>query len=68
MPLPGADRARISNGEPGWQDDGSYLTDDGERLTDEIARLAYLRTVQDWIVKPQLKTVSGVADIDLLGG
>jgi cobalt-zinc-cadmium resistance protein CzcA len=65
---PGAGRAGVGNGEPGWQGDGSYLTDDGERLTDEIARLAYLRTVQDWILKPQLKTVSGVADIDSLGG
>ena len=35
------------DGEPGWQSDGSFLTDDGERLTDEISRLAYLRTVQD---------------------
>jgi heavy metal efflux system protein len=44
------------------------LADDGERLSDEVARLAYLRTVQDWILKPQLKTVAGVADIDSLGG
>jgi heavy metal efflux system protein len=65
---PGAAGTRVGNGEPGWQTDGSYLTDDGERLTDDIARLAYLRTVQDWILKPQLKTVSGVADIDSLGG
>ena len=56
------------DGEPGWQSDGSYLTDGGERLNDDIARLAYLRTVQDWILKPQLKTVAGVADIDSLGG
>jgi cobalt-zinc-cadmium resistance protein CzcA len=65
---PGGDGARVADGEPGWQSDGSYLTDDGERLTDEIARLAYLRTVQDWILRPQLKTVLGVADIDSLGG
>jgi heavy metal efflux system protein len=58
----------VGNGEPGWQSDGSYLTDEGERLSDTVARLAYLRTVQDWILKPQLKTVSGVADIDSLGG
>jgi heavy metal efflux system protein len=56
------------NGEPGWQSDGSYLTDEGERLSDETARLAYLRTVQDWILRPQLKTVPGVADIDSIGG
>src|SRR3954466_5750004 len=38
-------------GEPGWQSDGSYLTMEGERLIDEVARLAYLRTVQDWILR-----------------
>jgi cobalt-zinc-cadmium resistance protein CzcA len=57
-----------NDGEPGWGSDGSYLNDDGERLSDEVARLAYLRTVQDWILKPQLKTVAGVADIDSVGG
>jgi cobalt-zinc-cadmium resistance protein CzcA len=62
------DGARVRDGEPGWQTDGSYLTDEGERLTDNLARLVYLRTVQDWMLKPQLKTVSGVADIDSLGG
>src|SRR5947199_2666249 len=61
-------REAAPNGEPGWQSDGSYLTDAGERLSDEVARLAYLRTVQDWILRPQLKTVPGVADIDSLGG
>ncbi len=60
--------ATVRNGEAGWQSDGSYLTLEGERLTDEVARLAYLRTVQDWIVRPQLRTVPGVADIDSLGG
>jgi cobalt-zinc-cadmium resistance protein CzcA len=56
------------DGEPGWQRDGSYLTMEGEILKDEIAQLSYLRTVQDWIIRPQLKTVPGVADIDSLGG
>src|SRR6185369_1245616 len=60
--------ATVRDGEPGWQSDGSYLTAEGERLTDEVARLAYLRTVQDWILRPQLRTVPGVADIDSLGG
>ncbi len=58
----------VGNVHPGWQRDGSYLTDEGEHLSDAVARLAYLRTVQDWILKPQLKTVAGVADIDSLGG
>ena len=65
---PQANGATVTDGEAGWQRDGSYLTDEGERLTDEIARLAYLRSVQDWIIRPQLKTVLGVADIDSLGG
>ena len=65
---PGGNGATVRDGEPGWQSDGSYLTDEGERLSDEVARLAYLRTVQDWIMRPQLKTVPGVADIDSLGG
>ncbi len=65
---PGGRGATVRDGQPGWQSDGAFLTDDGERLTDEIARLAYLRTVQDWIVRPQLRTVPGVADVDSLGG
>src|SRR6267378_5008730 len=65
---PGGDGASAGDGGPGWQSGGSYLTDDSERLSDDVARLAYLRTVQDWILKPQLKTVPGVADIDSLGG
>ena len=28
----------------------------------------YLRTIQDWIIRPQLKTVPGVAEIDAIGG
>ena len=65
---PGGKGATIRDGEPGWQSDGSYLTMEGERLTDEVAQLAYLRTVQDWILRPQLRTVPGIADIDSLGG
>ena len=56
------------DGKPGWQADGSYLTDRGERLTTDIQRAAYLRTVEDWIIRPQLKNVDGVADVDTLGG
>jgi len=55
-------------GQPGWQRDGSFLTEDGERLADPVAQMAYLRTVQDWIVRPQLRAVPGVADVDSLGG
>ncbi len=63
-----ADRRKVQNGVAGWQTDGAFLTEEGERLPDETAQLAYLRTVQDWIVRPQLRTVPGVADVDSLGG
>ena len=60
--------APIKDGKPGWQSDGSFLTEQGERLRDNVAKQAYLRTVQDWIVRPQLRTTPGVADVDSLGG
>lgn len=55
-------------GKPGPQPDGSYITPAGEVLTDDVAREGYLRSVQDWVIRPQLKTVSGVAGIDSIGG
>ena len=60
--------AAIRDGRPGWQSDGSFLTPESERLTDEVSRAAYLRTVQDWVIRPQLRTVQGVAGIDSIGG
>jgi cobalt-zinc-cadmium resistance protein CzcA len=60
--------ATVRNGEPGWQSDGTYLTPEGERLTDDFQRTVYLRTVQDWIIRPQMKTVPGVAGADAIGG
>ncbi|MBR0950429.1 efflux RND transporter permease subunit [Bradyrhizobium canariense] len=64
---PGAS-APIRDGKPGWQTDGSYLTPEGDGLTDDFQRTVYLRTVQDWIVRPQMKTVPGVAGADAIGG
>ena len=55
-------------GRPGFQPDGSYLTPEGERLTDETSRLAYLRTIQDWVVRPQIRSVKGIAGVDSIGG
>ena len=55
-------------GRPGPQPNGSYLTAEGELLTDDVAKLAYLRTVQDWILRPQLTSVEGLAGIDSIGG
>jgi cobalt-zinc-cadmium resistance protein CzcA len=58
----------VVDGEPGWQSDGAYLTPEGERLRSEVELAAYLRTVQDWIIRPQLKGIPGVAGIDAIGG
>ena len=55
-------------GKPGWQPDGSYLTPEGQRLATELERAAYLRTVQDWVIRPQVRTVRGVAGVDSIGG
>src|SRR6266480_3621916 len=60
--------APVRDGQPGWQTDGTYLTPEGEHLTDDFQRTVYLRTVQDWIVRPQMKSVPGVAGADAIGG
>ncbi|MFC3070447.1 efflux RND transporter permease subunit [Phenylobacterium soli] len=65
---PGGKGGTARDGAPGWQSDGSYLTPEGERLSDSVAQAGYLRTVQDWIIRPQLRTVAGVAGIDSIGG
>ncbi len=57
-----------ANAGPGLQPDGSYLTPEGERLTDEVSRAAYLRTLQDWVIGPQMRNVPGVAGVDSIGG
>ncbi|MBD8909228.1 efflux RND transporter permease subunit, partial [Methylorubrum zatmanii] len=62
------EKAPVLDGKPGWQSDGSYLTPEGQRLTTELERSAYLRTIQDWIIRLQIKTVPGVAGVDGIGG
>ncbi|WP_050630829.1 efflux RND transporter permease subunit [Bradyrhizobium viridifuturi] len=57
-----------TDGEPGLQSDGRFLTADGQVLQSEVEKDAYLRTVQDWIIKPQIKMVPGVAGVDSIGG
>ena len=65
---PGSERAPAADGQPGWQRDGSFVTPEGQQLKTELERAAYLRTVQDWIIRPQLRTVPGVAGVDVIGG
>lgn len=60
--------ATTKDGVAGWQSDGSYLTAEGQRLKQDFELASYLRTVQDWIIRPQLKSVLNVAGIDAIGG
>jgi cobalt-zinc-cadmium resistance protein CzcA len=53
---------------PSGPDTAAYVTPEGEKLNTEVERAAYLRTVQDWIVRPQVKSVAGVAGVDSIGG
>jgi cobalt-zinc-cadmium resistance protein CzcA len=48
--------------------DQPYTTPEGLKLTSEFEKAMYLRTVQDWIIGPQIKTVKGVAAVDSIGG
>ena len=65
---PGGQGAQARDGAPGWQSDGSYLTPEGERLKGAVETASYLRTVQDWIIRPQIKGVAGIAGVDAIGG
>jgi cobalt-zinc-cadmium resistance protein CzcA len=60
--------ATVMDGKPGWQADGSYLTPEGQRLKTEVELASYLREVQDWIIRPQLKGVRNVAGVEAIGG
>ncbi|MEX0745780.1 MAG: CusA/CzcA family heavy metal efflux RND transporter [Phycisphaeraceae bacterium] len=64
----GLDPAQIKDGEPGWQSDGSYLTPEGERLRTRVEKAAYLRTLQEYTLAPQLRQVEDVAGVDAIGG
>ena len=57
-----------SPGEPGWQANEIYLTPEGERLTTAEERATYLRTVQDWIIAPLMRSAPGLAGVDTIGG
>ncbi len=59
---------RHAAGLPGLQPDGSYITPEGDHLVRAADKATYLRTAQDWIVAPLLKSVAGLAGIDSIGG
>lgn len=60
--------ATVKDGQPGWQSNGSYLTPERQLLKTDAEKLSYLRTVQDWIIRPQLKGIPGLAGVDSIGG
>jgi cobalt-zinc-cadmium resistance protein CzcA len=62
------DKGPHGSGRQGLQSDGGYITPEGERLITEADKATYLRTVQQWIVAPQLRGTPGVAGVDSLGG
>ena len=66
--LPAGEKVPVRDGQAGWQTDGTYLTPEGQWLRNEFERAAYLRTVQDWIIRPQLRHAPGVAGVDAIGG
>ncbi len=55
-------------GGAGMAPDGTYITPEGETLRTATEKATYLRTVQDWIVAPQLKNTPGLAGVDVVGG
>ncbi len=62
------EESTVSAGENGWQEDGSYRTPDGETLRTHVEKAAYLRTIMEWVVVPQLVLVDGIASVDVIGG
>lgn len=60
--------SEVVENKPGVQSNGDYLTSEGAVLKSKIEKQAYLRTIQDWVIRPQLKTVRGVAGVDSIGG
>ena len=61
-------RGASPGGRTGWQTDGNFITERGDRLESEVAKAAYLRTVQDWVVAPLMRSIDGVAGVDSIGG
>ncbi len=67
VPAVSTENPRVA-GKPGLQSDGTFITPAGEILADDVAKEGFLRSVQDWVIRPQLRSVNGVAGIDSIGG
>ncbi|MBN9086302.1 MAG: CusA/CzcA family heavy metal efflux RND transporter [Reyranella sp.] len=53
---------------PGLQPNGAYVTPNGDVLRTALERATYLRTLQDWTIRPRLLAAQGVAGVDSIGG
>lgn len=62
------EKALAKPNEAGWQSSEVYLTPEGERLTNALERATYLRTIQDWLIAPQMRSTPGLAGVDTVGG
>ena len=60
--------AKAHEGSLGWRADGSYMTPEGQLLKTDVELASYLRTVEDWVIRPQLKGIKGLAGVDAIGG
>jgi heavy metal efflux system protein len=48
--------------------DKPFTTPAGRTLESEQEKAMYLRELQEWLVRPQIRAVPGVADVDSIGG
>lgn len=65
---PPKNASEIKIGKAGWQNQNDYLTPEGELLSTPIQKATYLRTLQDWLVAPHMRSTKDVAGIDTIGG
>ena len=65
---PGGVGAETVEDGPGWRSDGTYVTPEGEVLRTPMEKAAYLRTLQEYTISPQLRQVANVAGVDAIGG
>jgi cobalt-zinc-cadmium resistance protein CzcA len=70
---PGIERPKMGPVSTGLGEVFHYIvrsTEDLSRLSeaDRVRKLTELRTVHDWIIRPQLRTVAGTAEVNTWGG
>ena len=51
-----------------WSESAGTCTECNKQLTKSDATLMDLRTIQDWLISPQLRRLSGINEVNSLGG